>query len=178
MSALPDSQYLVIHSNHCSELEKLKAKFNISRYDDYDQSEEYLYHRHVLQLWTEEFDEAKKEVEAWEADIERMQEKIDANLTGESVETENVHGTGEQLVMAVLQSQMDGVEINDAAGDAFEREDADTRNIDNANEDSNASSDEEDCGDSNGDGRNALHFGYEDEPSNEAINMTTRDGDF
>lgn len=159
MSAHPDSQYLVVQSNHCSELEKLKAKFNISRHDDGDQSEEYLYHRHVLQLWTEEFDEAKKEVEVWEADIERLQEKIDANLTGENVETENVRGTGEQLAMAVLQNQMDGFEINDAAGDAFERED-------------------EDCADSNGDGRNQLHFGSENEPSDEAINVTNRDGVF
>ncbi len=180
------SRLIIIHTNHCSKLEKLKAELNLNRHTGSGESEEYQYHHHVLQLWISEFDEAKKEVGAWEADIETLQEKIDAFQTGENVEmqftvrsqSENVRGTEEQLVIAALQSQMDGVEINDGTGNAFEREDDCSENIDNSNIDNNApSSDEEDSCDDNGDGRNELHFGYEIEPSNEAINMTIRDGD-
>jgi hypothetical protein len=124
------SWLIIIHTNHCSELEKLKAELNLSRHTGSGESEEYQYHHHVLQLWISEFDEAKKEVEAWEADIETLQEKVEAFQTGENVEmqftvrsqSENVHDTGEQLVIAALQSQMDGVEINDGTGNTFEHE--------------------------------------------------------
>ncbi len=181
LSAPPASPYL-IHAHYCSELEKLKAEFNLSHHTGADESKENLFHSNVLQLWTVEFDKAKKEVEAWEADIEMMQKKNDAYQTRENIKmqdavgsgSENVHGTGEQLVMAVLQSQMDGVKINDAGG-ICEGEDAGTGNIDIDNEGSKASNDDDNTS-VNGDGRNELHFGFGFEPSNEAINMTILDG--
>jgi hypothetical protein len=153
----------------------LRAEFNQSCHSDVEKSAETFFHSNVLQLWTIELDEAEKEVEGWEADIDRLKKKIDEFQFGKYVNvqdaarsgSENVSDTRDQLAMAVLQSQKDGVKIEDGEdaedGNVSEGGNAGNGNIDNKG--SEVSIDEDYTSD-NGDESNELHFGSQFETIN------------